>query len=93
MFIEDDEKEGRKAALKKLRDVMKMETSKKFAKPVGAAISIEEIGPAEMGEEEEELGDEARLEDEEMEEAEYDDEAPSDEMKMMIEKLYHKFCM
>jgi len=80
MHFDDSEKPGRKAALQKLMDMMSAKTGEKLGglkKPTGVAIGIE-------GSPDEEAGESA---DEEAAEGE-----PSEEDKMKIAELYHKFC-
>lgn len=89
MFIEDDEKDSRKAALQKLMDLMGSETGKRLsglkAKPVAASMTIEKM-PGDM---EDEPGD---MEGDEMGEDEPDGDEPSEDDKAKIAELYHKYC-
>ncbi len=94
MFIEDDEKEGRKAALKKLLDVMGKGAGDKMSslkKPVAVGIEIDHEEP-----DEDDMGGESDFDDDDtppMEKPMMDDSIePSESDKAMIAKLYHKYC-
>jgi hypothetical protein len=88
MFIPDDEKDDRKAAIQKLMDLMSSETGKRLGglkKPIAAGVMIEKDpdkdGDDDMPDPMEKMGDSD------------DEQEPSDEEKAEIERKYHKFCM
>ncbi len=79
MHFGDEEKPGRKAALQKLMDLMGDKTSGKLAGLKKPAMAIEVEGSSD-----EEAGETPDVEAAEGE--------PSDEDKMKIAELYHKYC-
>lgn len=88
MFIEDDEKEGRKAALKKLMDVMGKATGDKLRgmKDPNKKMTMNESP------------DDGRMEADGFEGGEMpgmdddDGDEPSNDEKMKIAELYNKYC-
>lgn len=93
MFIPDDEKEGRKAALEKLVDLMGGETGKRLAglkgKPVAASVTVEKDSPLD-DDDDMTAGDGGG--DPGADDTAAGDEEPSEEEKAKIAELYHKFC-
>lgn len=86
MYIPDEEKDGRKMALQKLMDLMGDETGKRLGglkKPMEASMTIEKM-PGDLEDEDDEHG---------MDEGDDDGDEPSEEDKMKISELYHKFCV
>ncbi len=77
MHFGDEEKPGRKAALQKLMDMMGGKTGEKLAGLKKPAMAIE-VEPEEG--------------DMEQPEADGDEGEPSEEDKMKIAELYHKYC-
>lgn len=91
MFIPDDEKDGRKEALKKLMEMMKSKTGEKLGnlkkKPVVESVTIEKLP---LDKEEMDYGRESDSEDSDM--GDRDSSDISEEDKEKIRELYRKFC-
>lgn len=103
MLVPDDEKEGRKAAIKKLMDMMGSESSRRLGsmkqKPGSVPTEEEELEPmredyagADMGLKALARDSGKSVENGASDDEDEDDDGPSSDDRMKITEMYNRYC-